>query len=395
MKYHSFLTKNLIAVSLLASSALSIHAQAQTTDVPKVAADSPPLIVDSPYSYSGFASLIGGQSSGRCQPTGMAQDTTSCTRYVGDWGHDGIYNNNFSIAQESRIGVQFTDKFTHDLSGTIQLTARPIRDEHLNLEWAYLTYKPDSSWTIYIGRKRLPLFYYSDIQDIGYAYNTIRLDGSIYGWEVTNYNGISVDYSFNVADWDVRAEMLVGTEDAKNNAYERLFYATPQDIGWHRIVGMSFDFSHDWLTGRLGYEHSDYSQFDAVTGAVPLFTGGYQASQSFLDASLTADLNDWILHTEFGDAHRLGIGALARFYSVSAGYRMGKFLPTIQYGTYRESTPFANYNDGKFQTAVLALRYDFAKNMDFKVQLDRAIDNGQPPLQGSAYLVSAGIDIVF
>lgn len=58
-----------------------------------------------------------------------------------------------------------------------------------------------AEWKLQIGRKRLPLYYYSDFQDVGYAYNTVRPSPDVYGWDIVNYNGASLSTTRSLGDW--------------------------------------------------------------------------------------------------------------------------------------------------------------------------------------------------
>ncbi|MBY0235951.1 MAG: hypothetical protein K2W93_13295, partial [Burkholderiaceae bacterium] len=122
------------------------------------------------FSGSGFASLVVGRTTGDCVSSGLAPAfSKGCTRYIADWGHAGVYEDELSASPESRIGLQGTVKFNPSFSVTGQVTARGLKDQHANLEWLYLAYQIAPEWSLQVGRKRLPLYYYSDFQDVGYA----------------------------------------------------------------------------------------------------------------------------------------------------------------------------------------------------------------------------------
>ncbi|MEF3019424.1 hypothetical protein V3478_33245, partial [Pseudomonas aeruginosa] len=86
-----------------------------------------------------------------------------------------------------RAGVQGEWQLDPQWSAVAQITARTLQDQHVKLEWAYVTYAPTPEWKLQVGRKRIPLYYYSDFQDVGFAYNTVRPSPDVYGWDVVNY----------------------------------------------------------------------------------------------------------------------------------------------------------------------------------------------------------------
>ena len=211
------------------------------------------------FNWSGFATVVGGQTYGQCFPGnsptfGLSPAyASSCTRYVADWSHDGVYTNNFSASQETRAGIQGTETFNSVISATAQITSRTNDNQHLNLEWAYLTFKLTPELTLQVGRKRLPMYYYSDFQDVGYAYNTIRPSPDVYGWDVVNYNGVSLDYTKEIGNWNTRSEVLFGQENSNFNPYFKVFTPAPQDVQWHNIVGLTTEANYDWFTARFSY----------------------------------------------------------------------------------------------------------------------------------------------
>jgi len=150
------------------------------------------------FEFSGFASAIVGKTFGACTPeNGLATDYAGgCTRFVADWGHAGVYTDKWSANPESKLGLQATAKFTPMWSATGQVVARLLEGHPAaEVEWAYVTFQPNANWSIQAGRKRVPLFFYSDFQDVGYAYPWVRVPQDVYGWDVVNYNGANVAYS--------------------------------------------------------------------------------------------------------------------------------------------------------------------------------------------------------
>ncbi|MEH0166290.1 porin [Roseateles microcysteis] len=350
-------------------------------------------------SLSGFGTLALGRSSGSCESNAaMASAYTGyCTRAIADWGHGGVYTPSTSAKPESRLGLQGQAKFDANFSATVQLTARSLEEQHLNLEWAYLTARLSPDWTLQLGRKRLPLYYYSDFQDIGFAYNTVRPSPDVYGWDVVNYNGASLAWSRDVGEWTLRAEALAGSENSKKNPYSRLVVDDPMDVKWSGITGLVLEFSRDWFSGRLSYTRSQFQQTDHNTGVVlATLSGKTRVNQSFLGAAFNADIGAWTLRSEVGRSDRAELGYKASFYLLTAGYRIGAYTLTAGTSQYRETTPYpADYVPVVDRGSLLALRYELHKGGALKLQYDRISDRGSSPFAGSARLLSASYDFVF
>jgi hypothetical protein len=352
------------------------------------------------YKISGFGSLVAGRTYGECvtDATTATVWADACTRYIADWAHDGVYTPSWSAKQESRLGVQGTVNFSRDLSGTAQVVARPNPGDKASLEWAYLTYKLDPAWTVQVGRKRLPLYYFSDFQDIGYAYPTIRPSPDVYGWDIVNYNGVNIDHVNDLGDWTVRTSAFYGNEHSRKNPYSLIIVDDPQDVSWDNITGASLEVSKDWFSARVSYTQSGFKQVDHNTGEVePLDTGLDHAHlQRFYGVAFNADYGDWVGRSEFAASDRTEQGYTAKFFLLTVGRHFGDFTPAITLSSYKEHSTYPDqYVPVRNSTTSFTLRYEVNRSSDLKLQLDRARDSGPEPFAGNATAVSVAYDFVF
>ncbi len=349
------------------------------------------------WQTSGFVSLVLGRSTGACvDGVSMAPAYQSdCTRYVADWAHAGVYTQDWRADQESRAGLQVTWTPSKDWSVTTQLTARTLPEQHLNLEWAYLSYKASTAWTIQFGRKRLPLYYYSDFQDIGYAYNTVRPSPDVYGWDIVNYNGVSASWRGELGGWTLRAEGLYGGETSKKNPYSRLMTDAPMDVRWSAIVGGVLEMEQDWLSARVSYIRSDLQQGPHGEAWGELADGSTKGRQSFLGFALNADPGDWVIRSELGRSKRAAAGYDADFYLLTVGRRFGPWTPTVGISQYKEKSRVEGYEPLSVRSQLLAVRYELNSRSALKLQWDRVRDRAAQPFTGSANALSASWDLVF
>lgn len=346
------------------------------------------------FSASGFATLAVGKTSGSCTPTGLvASIFNGCTRYIADWAHGGFYEDSWSAKPESRLGLQGTVRFDPQISMTGQVVSRLLPDQRASLEWLYLTFQPSPEWTVQIGRKRLPLYYYSDFQDVGYAYNTVRPSPDVYGWDIVNYNGVSVSRTASMGEWSVRTEVMAGQERSVDNKLTQFFIPTPQEVEWRDIAGVNTEFSRDWFTGRLSYTQFRHKDTDILTGMT--FVEGGKPHQ-LLDLALNADVGNWIVRSEFGLAKRESINMDARYYLANVGYRFGDF--TVTGGTSWWDERFYTNRELIDRHRVLtgAVRYEIHKGGALKLQLDRLREQtSSGPLLGDARVITATYDVAF
>lgn len=346
------------------------------------------------FSASGFATVAVGKTSGACTTANVAPAyADDCTRFVTDWAHAGVYEGSWTAQPESRLGLQSTAKFSKELSATGQITSRALKDQHAQLEWLYLTYQPAPEWTIQAGRKRLPLYYYSDFQDVGYAYNLVRPTPDVYGWDIVNYNGISLARTATLGAWSVRAEALYGRESTNENKLLQIFMTAPQKITWSNIASMNVEFSRDWFTGRVSYTEFDHKDVDTDSGAV-FAEGG--ARHKLLGVALNADIDDWIVRTEFGTAKRQSTEMDARFYLANVGYRLGNYTVTGGVSGYHENYFSTGGLNNKHRVLTAGVRYELHKGGALKLQFDKLTETTSgSPLLGSSRLITASYDVTF
>jgi hypothetical protein len=346
------------------------------------------------FSISGFATLAVGKTTGSCAPSGLAASISDeCTRYIADWSHNGVYENSWSARPETRLGLQGTARFNLQFSATGQVVSRLLPDQHASLEWLYLTYQPAPEWTLQVGRKRLPLFYYSDFQDVGYAYNTVRPSPDVYGWDIVNYNGVSVSRTESLGDWSVRTEALAGQERTDDNKMLKVFFEEPQKVEWRDIASVNTEFSRDWFTGRLSYSQFRHKDTDASTGTI-LIEGG--KPHRMLGLALSADIGNWIVRSECGIAERESLNIDARFHLANVGYRVGNFTYTGGTSGWDERFYDTGGLNDRHRVLTGAVRYEIHKGGALKLQFDRLREQtATGPMFGNARVVTATYDVAF
>lgn len=350
------------------------------------------------FEWSGFASLVAGRTYGSCTPgNGLASAFSgSCTRFVADWAHARVYSDQLRVEPESRAGLQGTARFTPQVAFTAQVVGRLASDPFATVEAAYLSWQPAPQWTLQAGRKRLPFFYYSEVQDIGYAYPWVRVPGDVYGWDIANYDGASIAYAGTAGDWAVRSSLFGGSETSRKNDYSRLYYDVAKDVKWPRILGADLEVKRGWFTGRIVYMQSDYEQVDRDTGTPDVQPSGDTRSRhQAYGGSINIDYGNFIGRSEFSVFDRSRYSYKATSWFVSGGWRFGAFTPMLTFSNYSESTPYpASYDVAHWSSGALSLRYDFGKSSAVKLQVDRLLDKKalQP---GTATLLSLSYDVTF
>jgi hypothetical protein len=348
--------------------------------------------------YSGFASLVAGRTFGTCvtDSTMSSSYNSHCTRFIADWAHGGVYSPSLSLKPESKLGLQGKVNFLNNLSATVQMVSRLADGTAADLEWAYLTYDVNPTWTVQLGRKRLPLYFYSTAQDVGYAYPWVRLPADIYGWDAVNYNGGSLTFRTQLRDWSLQSNVFGGDERTDHSAYAKLSYDDPKDIQWRNIRGADLELSRDWLTARVTYIVSDYEQFDRNSAAPDVLPSQQTiGKQKIYGGSVNVDTDRWLMRSEYSIFDRSRFQYKATAWMLGAGIHLGKFTPMLTTSGYHERTRFPDhYTQLSWATQSVSVRYEVGNASALKLQVDR-LDDGPNTFAGNARALTLSYDVIF
>lgn len=367
------------------------------------------------YSGSGFMSLVVGKMLG-----GTSGDVGNynCPCFVSDYAQAAIYDGRSSLQwkPDSKLGLQGSVSFDNRrFSLTAQAVSRGVRNGSADFEWLYGSYKLNNKITLQVGRQRLPMFYYSDAQDIGFALPWTHLPTWLYGWQVVNYNGTKVRYQDQFGDWSANANLFAGDEHRKDSGYWKVYGNGRQsitDVNWTNIVGGDLTLARDWLETRVVYIQSN-TQDQAVSNVWNYQTLAYDipptlapvAKQQIYGLTIKADYQNWLFYNEFIYINHPGLTYKDFAQNVAVGYRYGKWLPMATWGHYRgkvvadgilPNAPPSIANSQ--QTISLSLRYDLTTSSDLKLQFDSTSDHSDPgftPLYGSSRLLTFAYDRIF
>lgn len=345
------------------------------------------LAVD--FSGSGFLTLAAGKKFDSELPDGYT---------VVDYGQAGIYDDNdWSLGPDSKLGLQGVLTFNPQWSATAQVVSRGAQDGKINLEWLYATFQPTDALTLQVGRKRLPLFYYSESQDVGISLPWVRLPPQAYGWDVVNFTGANLLHRGNLGDWSSNLEVFYGNEKRKENPYQEIYITrgTTADEKWTDIVGADWTLSRDWLELRFSAIRSNWE-----------VDGTNNGSQTFLSAASMIDYENWVVRAELSKIDRPDIPDTeehdwAAMFGV--GYRMGKWLPMLTYAEFHGNYDNPDWSDERTVDISLSLRYDLSSSSAIKLQYDIFRDNSTPGITlrndsgyyGDAKMITLAYDRIF
>ncbi|RIZ67166.1 MAG: hypothetical protein D0531_00765 [Methylococcales bacterium] len=337
-------------------------------------------------------------------PKGLSDAGYNCPCQISDYSHQSVYDNSsLNIAPDSKLGLQGRIDFTNKLSLTSQGVSRGSQNGRPDLEWLYASYKLTSDTTVQIGRKRLPLFYFSETQDVGLTYPWVHLPPQTYGWAVTNYNGINISHTHTLGSWSTTLNAYIGTETVINNPINKIYAKNDRsDDRWSNIMGAELFFSKGWFEGRL-MAMTALAQSRIVSGSCVdtdscTMDWGQKTRRNMYGFSTVITPNDWLLMTEllYTPVFNYDYSFAA---SASVGRHFGKWLPMVTYSIYEETilAPNAIDNERHSNTSV-ALRYDLTPASDVKLQFDHWLSYGGtsfPSIYGNSNMLTLAYDLVF
>lgn len=350
---------------------------------------------------SGFLTL----AAGGVLNNGPAQSASgyNCPCFISDYGEAGVYEKGgLRWRPDSKLGLQGTAAFNERYSLTAQAVARGI-GSRIDLEWLYGDIKLNSNLTLQAGRKRLPLFYYSESQDVGLSHPWVYLPPQIYGWEIVNYNGANLLYKDQWGDWSSAMNFFTGSESSKDSNYWKLYNGkfSKTESRWSAIAGAYFSLSNDWLEGRLLYIQSKIQN----TALAPALIVGPQTRQKIYGVSFNVDYAQWVVRSEFLYINRRESYGGDHSQLFGIGYRIGKWLPMATYSNYRQSVTLDQTQAEAHSTESLLLRYELTISSDIKLQFDHWQNHAQPQFFSAtpntvnavekANLLTASYDMVF
>ena len=325
---------------------------------------------------SGYASIVAGRAG-------------NGTEFLADYPKAGVYDDAWSFSPDTSIGLQFNTALNNKLKFVIQAISNGALDYDVDLDWAYLSYQLNSDVSIQAGRKRLPLYFYSDFFDLGHAYYWIRPPTDNYTWQISNYNGLSVQYQPYIGGWDVLFSLYAGREDSENNDLLSLLSNVPVDETWKNMVGIVVELSKDWIELRGTYMQG---QLDRTINHILVDDN---VKQDFSGVSVNIYSHNFIILSELNQYNTPANDIHVNTSMFSLGYQFGDFTPHITHSDFIQKENSMG-GDENHATTSLGLRWDFDKTTALKIQYDKVKDNGETiQILGDSEALSLGVDIVF
>ncbi|WP_229419139.1 porin [Pseudoduganella dura] len=349
------------------------------------------------------------------------------------------YGKAWAFDVDSRIGAQLGVQFDKRWSAIVQVVQEKGLDSYgPSLNWANVKFQVTPELSVRAGRIALPLFLAADYRKASYALPWLRTPVELYSlMPISNSDGIDASYRWHAAGFKHETQISIGRASVRLSAEAR--------GKTKNVIGLTHNATAGALTMRATLARSMLE----IEGAEPFFDAFRSfgpPGQALADrydiakrnvrvfgAGFSYDPGNWFLMGEVGRIDtRSMLGDQTAAY-LSAGYRTGNLAPYLTYarvdanmanrvaglpvaGLPPQAAAMAMFlNDelnhrlrriGIQDTVSAGVRWDFAPNYAFKLQLDRVTPRGgsegtlinvQPGFRsGRAFgVVSAGVDFVF
>jgi hypothetical protein len=308
---------------------------------------------------------------------------------------------------DSRLGAQVIANVSPQLSAVVQVISEQLYDNTYrpHVEWANIKYQFTPDLSVRVGRTVLSSFMFSDTRNVGYANPWVRPPVEVYSLvPVSNSDGVDASYKVRVGDF---VHTIVGSfgktdpglppSQGSGAGHARALWLVSDTIEYGAATAhITYQNVHLTIPG-LNRFFDAFRQFGPQGIALANEYDQDDKRVSFIGVGTIYDPGRWFALGEWGhDNFHSVLGSSTAWY-VSGGYRLAKLTP---YLTYSKVSVNSNTSDPGLtlstlppflvgpatglnaalnatlagiadqRTMSVGARWDFMKNVAFKVQYD-------------------------
>lgn len=324
---------------------------------------------------------------------------------------------NYRINQDAEIAVQGVSHYRYDGSFTPDLTR------------AFLKYSINPRLALRVGRIGTEFLMLSDSRMVDYAYLTVRPSVEFFGGVPIHYgDGVDAQVRWPIGDGILSSEFFAGFAREKLPYYE---LNNSRSLKWSLGYQQgSWQFRYIYAQSRLANDIPNLNDLRTTLSAVGADSAANALSLSgslsrYHSLGAAYDDGNWQLQAAINAVnHDFVMFEDSRAAYVIVSHRFGQISPFVGYArgmskaknldTGLPAAFFSDLNTGVAnvlkrthqdqRTITLGARWDFARNMDLKVQLDLIkgnassiflYENVKPGWNGQTNLLSVALDFVF
>lgn len=303
---------------------------------------------------------------------------------------------------DTKLGGQVDFTLGKQFSGAVQGLVEKDLDGDFKavLSLGFLKWAPGHGVEARLGRLPWSAYLVSDYRKIGFSQTWVRPPMEVYYLSGSTMDGGDVTWRTNAGSVALKAQLAYGKSKEKLQSAE---------ISGKQVIAANITADIDELTlrashirlGKFTLKSDQVDQmFQAVRYGVPagaLFPGSpalpgnaaladeYQVKdkpQGYTSLGVSYDPGNWFVMSEAAYIHANGFVTASKGVYVTGGLRVGAFTPFASVARYSHgSVPVTGHPllDGAmtassandYKSTSLGMRWDFHKQADFKLQLDR------------------------
>jgi len=308
------------------------------------------------------------------------------------------YTRSWSPTPDSKLGVQVDVDLGHGLSGVAQVVSDYRLDGTYRpgFEWANVKYAFTPDWAVRGGRMLLPTYEWSEGVNVGYTLPWVRIPNEIRFLNTATYlDGIDALYRLHTGAVTHSLQVQWGRSA---DEYPAVSFRNKD------VLVITDSLQYGDTSVHLAYQAMNWA-ITYVQNPRPGPTGRFQLT----GAGFTYDPGKWFVT---GDSNYVQFDSNGDFVAwyLSGGVRLGPFTPYVMFSTMSSltSAPRSGFKSpGDGHTVTAGVRWDFVKNVDLKLQLQRVsietltfpdeFTNLQPGVRvgDKADVASLALDFVF
>ncbi|MEZ9762240.1 hypothetical protein AB4278_04940 [Vibrio splendidus] len=294
-----------------------------------------------------------------------------------DVNYAGYTSENLQWEQETLAGLQFDFNVNEKAKFVTQIVANSRYDYEPKIEMAYASYDFER-FTARAGKLRLPLFFYSDYTDLGYAYPMIRPSQELYeNIVLKSYTGadLLIPVEFENSSLLIQPVVGIGTIDEDDSIVG--------EVKLDKLMGVSANWNVNDFTFRGSYFVAESNpSCDFKTSSDPYCKMAEMLDSKdgqFISLGAQYDNGDLIANIEGADVQLDGEFYDYQSISTLVGYRVNEFTPyfSINWVETTDNEERVNLPSSSIREAMnyerlsyaIGSRWDFAKNMSLKVDV--------------------------
>ncbi|MBC3872455.1 porin [Undibacterium flavidum] len=359
----------------------------------------------------GFGTV--GAYKGNNANAGVRVDTKQSTYSQNEWRFDG----------DTQASIQATLNPHGKLKAVLQLISKKdINSSHKpTVEWAYVSYPITSEIDFKLGRTVAPIYLLSDYRNLAYAQTTVRPQSEVYQVNPISYqDGATARWERKIGSGMLQLEGFFG----KANVSVAL-----GEVDLDRVKGLSLKWSDGSWAVRGGFSKYNASLTAPTVAAtiksltalpsvvcancstvIPSIASLSPITADISTLGVTYDDGTWIAQTEWTKRKSSSVViSSVSAWDVLGGYRYGDFTPYVGAGRYNtdQANPgllpgpgapaafkaqlnylnasYLGVGKGDRDVFTVGVRWDFAKNLALKAQLER-IKMDSPEIGASSYV---------